>query len=281
MEQNDQKLTENMKDVKHKIVVLSGKGGVGKSTVSVNLAASLAARGYKTGILDIDIHGPSIPTLLGLNTKRMGGSGENRIVPLDYSENLKAVSVGFILDRMEDAVIWRGPLKYNVIKQFLTDVEWGALDYLIVDSPPGTGDEVLAACQLLPDPDGAVVVTTPQDLALSDVSKSITFCRKVELPVIGVIENMSGYLCPYCGKESALFKRGGGKTIAGKMDVPFLGSIPITPKITYDADEGQPFLQNGDCDDEAVQAFQSVVDTILGSVSDSVPESKSEKKEES
>ncbi|MFW5807646.1 MAG: P-loop NTPase [Spirochaetota bacterium] len=263
MQQNDEKLYENMKDVRHKIVVLSGKGGVGKSTVAVNLAASLAARGLKTGILDVDIHSPSVPTLLGLSRERMGGSGENRIVPIEYSPMLKAVSVGFILEKEEDAVIWRGPLKFNVIRQFLTDVEWGELDYLIIDSPPGTGDEVLAACQLLPDPDGAVVVTTPQDVALCDVAKSITFCGKVSLPVIGVVENMSGYVCPHCGLESALFKKGGGIRISETMNVPFLGSIPLSPAVVYGGDSGNPVLQAGDFEEAVVSAFQSVVDRVL------------------
>ncbi len=263
MVQHDEKLLNNMKGVRHKLVVLSGKGGVGKSTVAVNLAASLAERGFKTGILDVDIHGPSVPKLLGLDAQRMGGTGDNRIVPLNYTENLKAVSVGFILEKEDDAVIWRGPLKYNVIKQFLTDVEWGDLDYLVVDSPPGTGDEVLAACQLLPEPDGGIVVTTPQDLALSDVSKSITFCGKVNLPVVGVIENMSGFVCPHCGKTSDIFKTGGGKKISEKMNVPFLGKIPITPSIAHMGDEGQTLYHSGGLGNEAGAVFNEIVDEVL------------------
>lgn len=262
MEQNDQKLAENMSKVKHKLVVLSGKGGVGKSTVAVNLAASLAERGFKTGILDVDIHGPSVPKMLGLDAKKMGAAADNRVVPLNYSENLKAVSVGFLLEKEEDALIWRGPMKYNVIKQFLTDVEWGELDYLVIDSPPGTGDEVLGVCQLLPDPDGAVVVTTPQNVALADVAKSITFCAKVKLPVLGVVENMSGFVCPHCGKLSEIFKSGGGERISEKMKVPYLGSIPITPEIAHMGDEGRTMYHLG-FGNEIGATFDGIVDRIL------------------
>ena len=256
-------LRENMDRISHKILVLSGKGGVGKSTVAVNLAAALVAKNFRTGLLDIDIHGPSVPKLLGIDSEKLTGTEDGRILPVDYGNSMKVMSVGFMLSSSNDAVIWRGPLKYSIIKQFLKDVTWGDLDYLIVDSPPGTGDEPLSVCQLIEKAEGAVIVTTPQDVALIDVRKSISFCRQLNMPVLGVIENMSGFVCPHCGKKSDIFKNGGGLDLAREMGVPFLGSIPIEPAIVQNGDAGIPFhnaaLENTT---PAQKAFSDIVDIL-------------------
>ena len=192
-------LAQRMCKIKKKIVVMSGKGGVGKSTVAVNLAVYLSIQGHRVGLLDVDIHGPSIPRLLNLEDKQIQNKG-HALLPIEFSKNLKVMSIGFMLQDRNDAVIWRGPMKHNVIKQFLKDVEWGNLDYLIIDSPPGTGDEPMAVCQLIENPEGAIIVTTPQEIALLDVRKSITFCHQLKVRVLGVIENMSGFSCPGCGE---------------------------------------------------------------------------------
>ncbi len=256
-------LQENMARIAHKIVVLSGKGGVGKSTVAVNLAVSLAAKKFKTGLLDIDIHGPSVPKLLGMEKEHPLGTKDEKIIPLHYNDYLKVISVGFLLADSDDAVIWRGPLKYGIIKQFLKDVLWGDLDYLVIDSPPGTGDEPLSVCQLIEKADGAVIVTTPQDVALIDVRKSITFCRQLAMPVIGVVENMSGFVCPHCGKQTDIFKNGGGEAMAENMGVPFLGSIPIEPNIAQSGDSGNPFNSPDQTGSTAQKNFSQIVETII------------------
>ncbi len=229
-------------NIKNKIVVLSGKGGVGKSTVAANIAMSLALNGYKTGLLDVDIHGPSIPTILGLEGAR-AESTEQFLFPLVYGDDLlKVISIAFLLNNADDAIIWRGPAKTGVIKQFIENVAWEELDYLVVDCPPGTGDEPLSVVQLLEDVTGAVIVTTPQKLAIADVRKSVNFCKKVNVPVLGVIENMSGFVCPECNKTVDIFKSGGGEKMAQDMNVPFLGKIPIDPKIVEAGDSGKPFI---------------------------------------
>ena len=242
MEAEQAQVRRRMARIKHKILVLSGKGGVGKSTVAVNLAVSLALTGKATGLLDIDIHGPSVPKILSLESEAVVPS-QDGMLPVQMDGNLKVMSIGFFLPPGNDAVIWRGPRKYHAIKQFLKDVEWGDLDFLIVDSPPGTGDEPLAIAQLLEKADGAVVVTTPQDVALSDVRRGITFCRNLNLPVLGVIENMSGFVCPRCGQRTDIFRSGGGEKMAREMNVPFLGRVPIDPQIVEACDSGQPYLQ--------------------------------------
>lgn len=259
--QDRQLLMERMCQVKHKILVLSGKGGVGKSTVSVNLAASLALAGKKVGLLDVDIHGPSVPKMLGLEGALVTNN-EGLIVPVEVGD-LKVVSIGFFLRHADDAVIWRGPMKISVIKQFLKDVEWGELDYLVVDSPPGTGDEPLSVCQYLPDADGAVIVTTPQDVSVADVRKSINFCKQMKMPVIGVVENMSGFICPGCGERHDIFKSGGGERMAEDMGVPFLGAIPIDPDMGRAGDDGIPYTKSF-AESAGAQAFKSVVAAITG-----------------
>ncbi len=226
--------------INYKIVVLSGKGGVGKSTVAVNLATELALNGLRVGLLDVDIHGPSVPTMLGLENETLKGN-EGEISPVEYG-GLKVMSIGFLLQNQDDAVIWRGPMKMGVIKQFLTDVNWGDLDYLIVDAPPGTGDEPLSLCQLIQPLDGAVIVTTPQKVAAVDVRKSISFCRRLDVPVLGVIENMSGFVCPKCGEITQILPAGGGKIIASDMKVPFLGAIPMDATIAQSGDSGKVFI---------------------------------------
>jgi ATP-binding protein involved in chromosome partitioning len=223
-----------------KILVLSGKGGVGKSTVAVNLAVAFVLAGRKVELLDVDIHGPSIPTMLGLEAATVHEAG-GELLPVK-TNGLKVLSLGFFLKNPDDAVIWRGPLKMKAIQQFLKDVAWGDLDVLVVDSPPGTGDEPLSVCQLLGKVDGAVVVTTPQKVAAVDVRKSISFCRQVGVPVLGVVENMSGFVCPHCGEVTPVFRSGGGRRIAEDMGVPFLGSIPMDPKIAESCDEGRAYI---------------------------------------
>jgi Mrp family chromosome partitioning ATPase/NifU-like protein involved in Fe-S cluster formation/predicted Fe-Mo cluster-binding NifX family protein len=238
---DDLVLQNRLRQIRRRLMVLSGKGGVGKSTVAVNLALALASQGHRVGLLDVDIHGPSIPKLLGLEGAQLGADA-NGIFPLAFSENLKVISIGFLLQKLEDAVIWRGPMKYNIIQQFLRDVNWGPLDYLVVDSPPGTGDEPLAIAQLIGQPARALIVTTPQALAVADVRRSITFCRQLALPVAGVVENMSGLNCPHCGQPIPLFSSGGGQRLAEEMQVPFLGRIPFEPQIVAGGDCGRPFV---------------------------------------
>ena len=254
-------LIERLSQIKHKILVMSGKGGVGKSMVAVNLAAALAKAGKKVGLLDVDIHGPSVPKLLSLNGQRVGVE-EAGIVPVPYNDNLKAMSIGFLLRQEDDALIWRGPMKIGVIKQFLKDVVWGQLDYLVIDLPPGTGDEPLSVCQMIEDADGAIVVTTPQELALIDVRKCITFCRQLNLNVLGVVENMSGFACPHCQETSDIFKSGGGEKMAEEMGVAFLGRIPIDPAIAQSGDDGEPFVIKY-ADSATAKAFENILPTIL------------------
>ena len=236
-----QQLQSRLCRIGRKIVVLSGKGGVGKSTVAVNFATALMMAGKRVGLLDVDIHGPSIPTMLGLEKQTALGNVEG-LLPVNIG-GMKVMSIGFLLKSSDDAVIWRGPMKWNVIKQFLKDVLWGDLDYLIVDSPPGTGDEPLSVFQLIGQVDGAVIVTTPQKVAEVDVRKSITFCRQLNVPVLGVVENMSGFACPKCGEVTQILSSGGGERLSGDMGVPFLGSIPIDPKIAEAGDSGRSFLK--------------------------------------
>ncbi len=255
-----QTLEERLRQIRHKIIVLSGKGGVGKSTVAVNLAVALSAAGRRVGLLDVDIHGPSVPKMLHLEGAALT-MDEDSMLPIEKA-GLKVMSIGFLLQNRDDAVIWRGPMKMGLIKQFLKDVAWGELDYLIIDSPPGTGDEPLSVCQLVKNPDGAVIVTTPQDVATADVRKSITFCRELGLPVLGVIENMSGFVCPHCGTVTDIFKTGGGERMAQEMGVPFLGRIPIDPAIGEACDAGRPFVE-GDRLTETAKAFQKIIGPIL------------------
>jgi Mrp family chromosome partitioning ATPase len=228
-------------DVKHVIMVLSGKGGVGKSTVSVNLAFALSNHGKKVGLLDLDMHGPSVPKMLGIEEHKLAILGE-RIEPVHVTGSLSVISMAFLLPDTSTPIIWRGPMKMAAIQQFLSEVNWGSLDYLVVDLPPGTGDEALTIAQLAPNVRGAVVVTTPQEVATMDARKSAKFVEKLGLPVIGVVENMSGMVCPHCGEEIDLFGKGGGKKLADELAVPFLGSIPLDIEMRKAGDEGRPFI---------------------------------------
>jgi len=261
MQVEQTQIRNRLQRIKHKILVLSGKGGVGKSTVAVNLAMSLALAGKSVGLLDIDIHGPSVPKILGLEKETVRTSGDT-ILPVEMIGNLKVMSIGFLLRGSDDAVIWRGPMKYQMIKQFLKDVQWGILDFLIVDSPPGTGDEPLSIVQLLENADGAIIVTTPQEVALSDVRKCISFCGNLKLPVLGVLENMSGFVCPQCGQKTDVFKSGGGEIMARQMGVPFLGRVPIDPQIVQSCDSGKPFVYHYNQNPTA-KAFGKVLNPIL------------------
>jgi Mrp family chromosome partitioning ATPase len=250
-----------------KFMVLSGKGGVGKSSVAVNLAAILALRGKKVGILDADIHGPNIPKMLGVDNERpeTAPGPFDGILPIAASENLHVMSIGFFLQNEDHAVIWRGPMKHGVMKQFLGEVHWGALDYLIIDLPPGTGDEALSISHLIGKVDGAVIVTTPQDVALLDSKKSISFCKELKIPKIGVVENMSGMLCPHCGKTIDLFKTGGGEKIAKRMKVPFLGRVPLDPAMVLCGDEGKPFVA-AHPESPATAAFNGIADAWIETI---------------
>jgi Mrp family chromosome partitioning ATPase len=239
----DEQLREQLKKIKNTIVVLSGKGGVGKSTVAVNIAMNLSLKGLKVGLLDVDVHGPSIPTLLGLEGKRLESDGKF-LLPIDYGENLKVISTGFMIDDPTNPIVWRGPMKMGFIKQMIAEVLWEELDYLIVDCPPGTGDEPLSVIQTLGDVTGAIIVTTPQKLAVVDVKKSVNFCKKLNTPILGVIENMSGFICPKCGDRFEIFKSGGGEAMAKEMDVPFLGKIPLEANIVDAGDLGKPFVKH-------------------------------------
>ncbi len=245
--------------IKHVFVVLSGKGGVGKSTVAVNLAVALAKRGQKVGLLDVDVHGPSVPKILGLQGQRAMSDGE-KLLPAE-AYGVKVMSTGLILEKDDEPIVWRGPLKAGVIKQFIGEVRWDELDYLIVDCPPGTGDEPLSVCQLMPDAD-AILVTTPQQVATLDVSKSITFCNQIGIRIAGVIENMSGFTCPHCGEFTPIFKTGGGEALAKRYGLPFLGRLPIATEIGEGGDEGRPIVETVP-DSPAAKAFMSVADNLL------------------
>jgi ATP-binding protein involved in chromosome partitioning len=256
-----QQLKDRMDKIRHKIMVLSGKGGVGKSTVAVNLALALALEGKQVGLLDLDFHGPSIPKLLRLEGQPLK-MVDKQIMPVAFTHGIKVMSMGFLLPDENAAVIWRGPLKMGAIKQLLAEVRWGELDFLIIDFPPGTGDEALSAAQLLPESDGAVIVTTPQDLSLTDVRKSIDFCRQVKVPILGVIENMSGLVCPHCKTVIDVFKRGGGEAMAKELNVPFLCRIPLEPMIVHASDQGMPFIYHYG-NTEAAKAFAGAVTPLL------------------
>jgi Mrp family chromosome partitioning ATPase len=239
-------------------MVMSGKGGVGKSSVATNLAVALSQDGLNVGILDADIHGPNIPKMLGIEFQHVENFGKG-MVPVEVFPNLKVISMAFFIGDRDNPVVWRGPLKHGVISQFLGEVEWGPLDFLVVDLPPGTGDEPLSVAHLIKNVDGAVIVTTPQDVALLDSRKAVTFSRILNIPVIGIVENMSGLICPHCHKEISLFKKGGGEKAARDMKVPFLGRIPIDPEMVTDCDRGMPFVM-AHPDSEVTRALKEIAD---------------------
>ena len=260
--EKDDKLKKVLARIKNKVLIFSGKGGVGKSTVAANLAFALADRGMKVGLLDVDIHGPNLAKMLGVESKRMTTLDEHTIQPVMVTENLKLVSMAFLLQDETSPVIWRGPLKMKVIQQFLEDAAWGDIDWLIVDSPPGTGDEPLSIAQLIPAT-GAIIVTTPQEVSLLDSRKAVNFAKRLNLKILGVIENMSGLICPYCGNEIKLFKEGGGERVSKEMEVLFLGRVPIEPEIVESGDSGKPFILSNP-ESRASRAFKAIVEKIIG-----------------
>jgi len=254
------KVSLALSQMKNRLLVFSGKGGVGKSTVAANLALALVRKGNTVGLLDVDIHGPNLAKMLGVEDKKLDISS-GAIKPVEVKKNLKLVSMSFLLQDPDLPVIWRGPMKMKAIQQFLGDVKWGELDWLVIDSPPGTGDEPLSVAQLIPAT-GAVVVTTPQEVSLMDSRKAVAFARRLNLKVLGIIENMSGMVCPHCGKRIDLFKEGGGQRAALQLGVPFLGKIPLDPEIVTLGDEGKAFIDIHP-KSEASQAFMRVVDNII------------------
>jgi Mrp family chromosome partitioning ATPase len=260
MAAQDQIIKDSLSLVKHKFLVMSGKGGVGKTSVAANLAMALSRQGARVGLMDVDLHGPDIPRILGLKGV-LEASVDGRINPKPYSENLEVISVGSMAGDPDKAVIWRGPLKLQVVRQFISGVVWGMLDYLIIDSPPGTGDEPLTVVQSIPDAK-AIIVTMPQEMSLDDVRKSINFCKTVKMEVLGLIENMSGFVCPHCGKSIDLFGTGGGFRTAMTMGIPFLGRIPLDAKMVKCADAGESYMEKYP-DSEVTRAFNQVVSKII------------------
>jgi len=262
--ESDLKLNESLGKIKHVIIVMSGKGGVGKSTVSSNLAMAFAMKKFRTGIMDVDIHGPNIPKMFNLEDAQLEVEG-GKLVPVTGPNDLKVMSMAFLLPERDAPVAWRGPVKMGAIRQFIEDVEWGELDYLVIDMPPGTGDEAISIIQLIPKADGMVVVTTPQDVALLDSRKSIVFSAQVKIPVIGIVENMSSFVCPHCGKTTDIFKTGGGERTAKEMGVQFLGRVPIEPGIAVSGDAGLPIVAAAP-DSVSAKAFAKIASKVLKTV---------------
>ena len=237
----DEQARQSLTRIKQKFIIMSGKGGVGKTSVSVNLAIALAGMGHQVGLLDVDLHGPDIPHMLGISGM-LKADDTQKMVPIAYSDHLKIISMESLMPNRDEAIIWRGPVKHGAIRQFIGDVSWGDLDYLIIDCPPGTGDEPLTVAQLIPDAK-AVIVTTPQEVALADIRKSISFCQNVRMEIFGIIENMSGFTCPHCHKVVDLFGEGGGEKTARNYDIPFLGKIAFDPEMVKCSDNGMAFQQ--------------------------------------
>lgn len=259
--QQELAINRSLGKIKNKILVMSGKGGVGKSTVSVNLALGLAKLGYQVGLMDVDIHGPDVVRMLNMTgTLQPPKNPDDLIPPLKYNDNLKVVSLEYLMRDRDEAIIWRGPLKIQAIRQFVSDMDWGELDYLIIDAPPGTGDEPLSVAQTIPHVK-AVVVTTPQKVALADVRKSINFCKTVKVEIAGVVENMSGLVCPHCHETVNIFKSGGGEALARELELPFLGKVPMDPMVVLAGDDGTPYLSSNE-DSPAIRAFDKVVRAI-------------------
>ena len=253
---------ESVKNIGNVIVVMSGKGGVGKSTVSANLAVELSTRGYQVGLVDADMHGPDIPQMLGLVDDKPVMDENKKIIPVSYSNNLKVISIEYFLPSRDTPVIWRGALKHKMIQQFIKDMAWGKLDFLIFDLPPGTGDEPLSIVQIIPKITGFVVVGTPQEVAMIDVKKAINFAKQLNTPVIGLIENMSGFICPHCGKTTYIFKEGTGEKVSKEFGINFLGSIPLEASVVEDGDDGTPMILSHPESDSS-KSFKTVVDNVL------------------
>ncbi|MEM2921821.1 MAG: Mrp/NBP35 family ATP-binding protein [Candidatus Bathyarchaeia archaeon] len=265
LKEQERLLHVRMSKISRKIAIMSGKGGVGKSLFTVNLAIAFALHGHehRVGILDADIHGPCVPKMLGIEGKRLP-VGPPGVFPVEGAMGIRVVSMDFLLDD-EAPVIWRGPLKMSAIRQFLSEIVWGELDYLLIDLPPGTGDEPLSVMQLIPEMDGVVIVTIPSEVSQRVVRKAVTFVRQLKVPIIGVVENMSGFVCPVCGTEANIFGVGGGEKIAKMMKVPFLGRVPLDPKVCIDSDKGKPFITHHP-ESPSAKAFMEIVGHIEGSL---------------
>jgi len=260
--QQDVEIKERLGRIKNKILVMSGKGGVGKSSVAAYLSVALAKRGYRVGLMDVDLHGPSIPRMLGLKGTIGPATREGKARAVRYIPNMEVISIEPLMgDNKDAATIWRGPLKIGVIRQFISDIEWDDLDYMIIDSPPGTGDEPLTVAQTIPDAK-ALIVTTPQEISLADVRKSINFCRQVNMQILGLIENMSGLICPHCGKTIDIFKTQGGMLTAKKEGLRLLGTLPIEPQVVSNGDVGDMgLLDNPDL--PITREFNKIVDAVI------------------
>ena len=258
--QRKQRLMQNLAGIKHTIMVMSGKGGVGKSTVAANLALGLARAGHRVGLLDMDLHGPSIPRILGIKTHATGQEDSELIAPVLYRPNLEVMSIETMMNDRDASVIWRGPMKIKAIKQFIADVSWGRLDFLVIDAPPGTGDEPLTIAQTIPGAQ-ALIVTTPQELALADVRKSIHFCKQLNMSILGLVENFSGQICPHCGAAIQVFGQGGGRLTAERYGLTFLGGIPWDSRILSGEDEGRPLELDQD-ETGAGPAISSLVQKV-------------------
>ena len=256
-------LKSTLSKIKHKILVMSGKGGVGKSTVATNLALGLAKRGYQVGLIDVDLHGPDICRMLDLKEKLYTEKEEKPklLPPMTYNDNLKVISLEYLMEDRDEAIIWRGPLKIKAIRQFIGDIDWGDLDYLVIDAPPGTGDEPLSVAQTIKDVN-ALIVTTPQEIALADVRKSISFCRHVKIRILGIVENMSGFICPHCSEPVDIFGSGGGMRTALEYSLRFLGKVPMDSRVVMGGDAGKPYLSSG-AGTVATKAFDEVLENII------------------
>lgn len=275
--EEDTKLQNSLAKIKHVVIVLSGKGGVGKSTVASNLAETLAMDGYQTGIMDLDITGPNIPKMFHVEDEKLTVEND-KLIPVMVPPSLKLMSMAFLLPDKDSAVLWRGPVKMGAVKQFIEDVNWGELDYLVIDMPPGTGDEALSIAQLIPKADGAVIVTTPQDVALLDSRKSVTFAAEVHIPVIGLIENMSGFVCPHCGKITQIFKSGGGEAAAKDLNIQFLGRVPLEPAVVESGDAGMPIVI-ANPKSKSAEAFEAIAQKVVKTVENDTAARLTEKKD--
>ncbi|MCK5096510.1 MAG: Mrp/NBP35 family ATP-binding protein [Desulfobacteraceae bacterium] len=260
-QQQGEMIKQTLKKIKNKLFVLSGKGGVGKSSVSANLAVSLAKKGFKTGLMDVDLHGPSIAQMFGIKDMLdMSSVDQQLLAPKQVMDNLSVVTIQALMQDKDQAVIWRGPAKTGMINQFIANVDWGELDFLVIDAPPGTGDEPISVAQAIPDAQ-AIIVTTPQEVALADIRKSISFCKTVKLKTLGIVENMASFKCPHCNEAINLFSNGGGKTTAEQFGLTFLGSIPFDLNVVKSGDKGTPLLTD-DTDSEFAKNFENIVANI-------------------
>ncbi|MBQ5448017.1 MAG: Mrp/NBP35 family ATP-binding protein [Candidatus Methanomethylophilus sp.] len=267
-----------LENIKHVIIVISGKGGVGKSTVSANIAETLSMQGYQTGIMDVDITGPNIPKMFHVEDEKLSVDDNRLLVPVDVPPSLKLVSMAFLLPSKDSALTWRGPVRSSAVQQFIEDVNWGPLDYLIIDMPPGTGDEALSIIQLIPKADGTVIVTTPQEVSLLDARKTVTFSSIANIPIIGIVENMSGFVCPHCGEVTNIFKSGGGEGAANQLGIQFLGRIPLEAGVVNSGDKGMPVVI-AEPDSASAKAFKSVVSKIVDTIENHPEVLKAQKKD--